>query len=64
MAGTDAVKLHSKFALGGLGGMLGDATSSIGAISGNENIAGFADTVDGATSGIVSGDPMAIADAA
>ena len=64
MAGTDAVRLHSQFGLGSLGGMLGDATASVGAISGNENIAGFADTVDGATNGIVSGDPMAIADAA
>lgn len=64
MAGTDAVRLHSQFGLGSLGGMLGDATASVGAISGNENIAGFSDTVDGATSGIVSGDPMAIADAA
>ena len=64
MAGTDAVKLHSKFGLGGLGGMLGDATNSIGAISGNENIAGFSDTISGATDGIVTGDPMALADAA
>ena len=64
MAGTDAVRLHSQFNLGGLGGMLGDATASVGAISGNDNIAGFADTVDGATNGIVSGDVMGIADAA
>ena len=66
MAGTDAVRLHSQsqFSLGGLGGMLGDTVSAAGAISGNENVAGFADTVSGATDGIVSGDPMAIADAA